>query len=44
MFFQSGDQKKLPMKPADRAYLRDFYAEPNRRLEEWLGRDLSHWT
>lgn len=27
----------------DEAYLRDIYREPNRRLEEWLGRDLSHW-
>jgi len=27
----------------DREYLREIYAEPNRRLEEWLGRDLSHW-
>lgn len=44
MLFQSGTQEKPPMKPADRAYLRDYYAEPNRRLEEWLGRDLSHWT
>ena len=42
--FQSGTQKKPSMKPADREYLRDYYAEPNRRLEEWLGRDLSHWT
>jgi hypothetical protein len=31
------------MPPADREYLREIYAEPNRRLEEWLGRDLSHW-
>lgn len=35
---------KPEMDPADRRYLRDVYREPNRRLEEWLGRDLSHWT
>lgn len=32
------------MSRADRAYLKDLYREPNRRLEEWLGVDLSHWT
>jgi hypothetical protein len=42
--FQSGAQEKPSMKPADRKYLRDYYAEPNRRLENWLGRGLSHWT
>jgi len=43
--FQSGtDQEKPPMKPQDRAYLQDLYREPNARLEEYLGRDLSHWT
>ena len=43
--FQSGtDQEKPPMKPADRAYLRDIYREPNARLAEYLDRDLSHWT
>jgi len=44
LLFQKGDQKKPAMKPADREYLRDYYSEPNRRLEEWLGQDLSHWT
>jgi hypothetical protein len=44
LLFQSGAQEKPPMKPKDRAYLREYYAGPNRRLEEWLGRDLSHWT
>jgi hypothetical protein len=42
--FHEEEQKKPKMNPADRAYLRDYYAEPNRRLETWLGEDLSHWT
>lgn len=33
-----------PMDPRDRAYLKDIYREPNRRLEAWLDTDLSHWT
>jgi hypothetical protein len=41
--FHEEEGKKPEMQPADRAYLRDYYAEPNRRLEKWLGRDLSHW-
>jgi hypothetical protein len=32
------------MSSEDRTYLRQLYREPNRRLEQWLGRDLSHWT
>lgn len=32
------------MSLADRAYLEELYCEPNRRLEEWLKADLSHWT
>jgi hypothetical protein len=32
-----------PLSPEDEAYLCDIYREPNRRLEEWLDRDLSHW-
>ncbi len=32
------------MKPEDREYLREYYAEPNRQLAEYTGRDLSHWT
>jgi len=44
LFFQSGEQEKPVMKSADREYLRNYYAEPNRRLEEWLEQDLSHWT
>lgn len=32
------------MSLADRAYLKELYCEPNRRLEEWLEADLSHWT
>lgn len=42
--FQSGRQEKPEMDPDDRAYHRDYYEASNRRLEEWLGRDLSHWT
>ena len=42
-FFKSGSQAKPPMDPADRAYLRALYSEPNARLAEWLGRDLSDW-
>jgi hypothetical protein len=30
--------------PPDRKYLRDLYRVPNRRLEEWLGTELSHWS
>ncbi len=32
------------MLPADRKYLRDVYRSPNRRLEEWLGTELSLWS
>jgi hypothetical protein len=32
------------MHPEDRAYLKDIYREPNRRLDAWLDADLSHWT
>lgn len=43
--FQAGSgQDKPQMDPADRAYLHEYYAEPNRRLEAWLERDLSHWS
>ena len=35
------DDERIP--PSDEEYLREIYAEPNRRLEEWLGQDLSHW-
>jgi len=34
----------MEMNAEDRVYLRELYQEPNRRLEEWLERDLSHWT
>jgi hypothetical protein len=33
----------LPMEPADRAFLTDFYREDIRKLVELLGRDLSGW-
>lgn len=32
------------MCPADREYLQNLYQKPNRRLETWLGTELSHWT
>ena len=32
-----------PMAPAVRARLREHFDEDNRRLAEWLGRDLSAW-
>jgi hypothetical protein len=32
------------IKAADRSYLRDFYAEANASLAEYLDRSLSHWT
>jgi hypothetical protein len=43
--------KQLVMKEAERSsmdsedqtYLRDIYRSPNRKLEEWMGNDLSHW-
>jgi len=37
------ESESRSMTPEDQAYLRDLYAEPNRKLEQWLGRDLSHW-
>jgi hypothetical protein len=37
------DPDRHEMEPSDRAYLRDIYREPNRRLEDWLDADLSHW-
>lgn len=37
------ETKSDSMDETDREYLRRIYAEPNRKLEEWLGRDLSHW-
>lgn len=35
---------RVSVSAEDRTYLRRIYQEPNRRLEQWLGRDLSHWT
>jgi hypothetical protein len=34
----------LSMSSGDRAYLQEFYREPNRRLQDWLDADVSHWT
>jgi len=44
LFFQSGRQDPPELRPRDRRYLADLYAEPNAQIQEWLGRDLSHWT
>lgn len=38
------ESRHMTMAPEDRAYLQDIYREPNRRLEEWLEKDLSHWS
>jgi len=35
---------RASMSAEDRTYLCRIYREPNRRLEQWLGGDLSHWT
>jgi len=40
----SADAERPDMSKADRAYLNRYYDEHNRRLEQWLGRDLTHWT
>lgn len=37
------DTEKPAMSEEARAYLRQFYGEPNARLEEYIERDLSHW-
>ncbi|MCS3628948.1 hypothetical protein GGP53_002827 [Salinibacter ruber] len=44
LFFRSDSSGRQDMKGKDRAYLSDVYAEPNGKLANWLGRDLSHWT
>jgi len=44
LFFRSDNSGRPEMEPDDRAYLSDVYEEPNRKLADWLGRDLSHWT
>jgi len=38
------DTEKPAMRDDDRAYLRQVYEEPTRRLETWLDEDLSHWN
>jgi hypothetical protein len=45
-FFQSGEKQehKPSMETADREYLSHIYENPNAQLEDWLERDLSHWT
>jgi len=42
--FFSPKTERPEMSPEVRSYLADVYAEPNRKLADWLGRDLSHWT
>lgn len=37
-------EEKPKMRSEDQAYLREKFQKPNRRLAEWLDRDLSHWT
>ncbi|PQJ35065.1 hypothetical protein BSZ35_11085 [Salinibacter sp. 10B] len=37
------DTSKPSMAEEDRAYLQQVYEDPNRELERWLGKDLSHW-
>ena len=37
------EQARTPMATDDRAYLAEYYREPNKQLAQWLGRDLSHW-
>jgi hypothetical protein len=44
LFFQSERQASPELDPRDRRYLAELYADPNTRLQEWLARDLSHWT
>lgn len=40
----SEEADRNPMPAEDAGYLRAIYREPNRQLQHWLGRDLSHWT
>jgi hypothetical protein len=42
--FFSPKTERPEMSPEVRSYLADVYAEPNRKLADWLGRNLSHWT
>ena len=41
-FFTNKEKPQMP--EADRAYLQRVYQEPNQRLAELIGRDLSNWT
>lgn len=43
-WFMTDAPARLSLSSGDRAYLQDFYREPNQRLEGWLGTELSHWT
>jgi hypothetical protein len=40
----SEDAERPEMSTADRKYLSRYYDDHNRRLQQWLGRDLSHWN
>jgi hypothetical protein len=42
--FFGEDTERPEMSAADRWYLNEYYADHNRRLAQWLDRDLSHWT
>jgi hypothetical protein len=44
LFFTSGHQETPTIATADRRYLSDIYAIPNKQLENWIGCDLSHWS
>ena len=41
--FTKEDRVPEPLDPGTRAELNAYFAEDNRRLAEWLGRDLSAW-
>lgn len=43
-FFSSDGTEKPAMPEADREYLEEIYSHPIAKLEEWLGKDLPHWT
>jgi hypothetical protein len=42
LFSENAERPEMSL--ADRKYLNEYYADHNRRLEAWLGRDLSHWS
>jgi len=44
LFFRKDHSGRPEMDPRDRAWLSNIYSDPNEKLADWLGRDLSHWT